>query len=185
LVVAVAAGAVVAGDFLGHRTGRLLGDRLRTGRIARRIPTAAWQHAEALMARRGGQALFFSRFAPVLRTLTPHVAGATHVLYRRIAPQSALATPLWAGAEAGTGYAAAASLHHVLVLGAPALALTAAAAAGAAVAWGKARRGVGYGTSDFLRAPRAPWWTRVPTGRRAAWPWSPPGGGGADRDGRV
>ncbi|MFF3030971.1 DedA family protein [Streptomyces rubiginosohelvolus] len=125
LVIATAAGAVVAGDAFGYRTGRLLGSRLRTGRLGRRIPTGAWQRAEALMARRGGQAVLLSRFVPVVRTLTPHLAGATRVPYRRIAPYSLLAAPLWAGAEATTGYVAATSLQHVIAYGGPALAATA------------------------------------------------------------
>ncbi|XMN11222.1 DedA family protein [Streptomyces griseobrunneus] len=126
LVIATASGAVVAGDALGHRTGHLLGSRLRTGRLGRRIPTSAWQRAEALMARRGGQAVFLSRFVPVVRTLTPHLAGATRMPYRRIAPYSLLAAPLWAGAEATTGYVAATFLQHVIAYGGPALAGTAA-----------------------------------------------------------
>ncbi|MGW6462740.1 DedA family protein [Streptomyces rubiginosohelvolus] len=126
LVIATASGAVVVGDALGHRTGHLLGSRLRTGRLGRRIPTAAWQRAEALMARRGGQAVFLSRFVPVVRTLTPHLAGATRLPYRRIAPYSLLAAPLWAGAEAATGYVAATSLKQALAYGGPALAATAA-----------------------------------------------------------
>ena len=40
LVIAAAAGAVMAGDFLAHRTGRYLGDRLRGGPMGRRIPGA-------------------------------------------------------------------------------------------------------------------------------------------------
>ncbi|MGW2280473.1 DedA family protein [Streptomyces sp. NPDC001770] len=125
-VIATAAGAVVAGDAFGHRTGRLLGSRLCAGRLGRRIPSAAWQRTEELMARRGGQAVFLSRFVPVVRTLTPHLAGATHLPYRRVAPYSLLAAPLWAGVEATTGYIAATSLRHVITYGGPALAAGAA-----------------------------------------------------------
>ncbi|MFD4027227.1 DedA family protein [Streptomyces sp. NPDC058576] len=83
------------------------------------------------MARCGGQAVFLSRFVPVVRTLTPHLAGATHLPYRRIAPYSLLAAPLWAGAEATIGYVAAASLQHIITYGGPALAAGAAVIAAA------------------------------------------------------
>ncbi|MEW1906690.1 DedA family protein [Streptomyces sp. NPDC086147] len=69
LALVTASSAVVAGDALGHRTGRLLGSRLRTGRLGRRIPAAAWQRAQTLMARCGGQAVLPARFVPVIRTL--------------------------------------------------------------------------------------------------------------------
>ncbi|WP_330319494.1 VTT domain-containing protein [Streptomyces clavifer] len=82
LIVATAATAVVAGDLLAHRTGQLLGTRLRTGRIGRRIPPAAWRQAERLMNRHGGRAVFIARFLPVARTLAPHFAGATRLPYR-------------------------------------------------------------------------------------------------------
>lgn len=125
LVIAVASCAVVAGDAIGHRTGRLLGSRLRTGRLGRRIP-AAWQRAETLMTRRGGQAIFLARFVAGVRTLAPHLAGATGRPYRRIAPYSLLAAPLWAGAEAMAGYAAATSLQRAITLSGPALLAAAA-----------------------------------------------------------
>ncbi|MFF2861181.1 DedA family protein [Streptomyces rubiginosohelvolus] len=140
LIIATAASAVVAGDALAHRTGYLLGGRLRNGRLGRRIPTTAWQRAEALMARRGGQAVFLSRFVPVVRTLTPHLAGATCLPHRRIAPYSLLAAPLWAGAEATTGYIAATSLQHVISYGVPALAATAAVITAAVLGGNKIRR---------------------------------------------
>lgn len=140
LVIATAASAVVTGDALGHRTGHLLGSRLRTGRLGRHVPAAAWQRAQALMTRRGGQAVFLSRFVPVVRTLTPHLAGATRLPYRRIAPYSLLAAPLWAGAEAVAGYAATASFQHVMTFGGPALAAAAAVIAAVALARKKDRR---------------------------------------------
>ncbi|MFI6702872.1 DedA family protein [Streptomyces sp. NPDC050509] len=140
LVIAVAAGAVVVGDFLAHRTGRYLGDRLRGGRLGRRVPDAAWGRAETLMKRHGGRAVLVARFLPVVRTLAPHTAGATRLPYRRIAPYSVVAACVWATAEAGVGYAAATSLQRVLTLGGPALALVALMAIGGALLWRRRRR---------------------------------------------
>ncbi|MFE9885759.1 DedA family protein [Streptomyces scopuliridis] len=140
LVIAAAAGAVVAGDFLAHRTGRLLGDRLRGGRMGRRVPGAAWHQAETLMTRHGGRAVLLARFLPVVRTLAPHSAGATRLPYRRIAPYSVIAACVWATAEAGAGYAAATSLQRVLTLGGPAFAVVALMAAGGALLWRRRQR---------------------------------------------
>jgi membrane protein DedA with SNARE-associated domain len=139
LVIAAAAGAVVVGDFLAHRTGRLLGDRLRAGRVGRRVPGAAWHKAETLMTRHGGRAVFLARFLPVVRTLAPHFAGATRLPYRRIAPYSVTAACLWATAEAGIGYAAATSLQQILTLGGPAIAVTALITTGVALLWHRSR----------------------------------------------
>ncbi|TWV33259.1 DedA family protein [Streptomyces misionensis] len=140
LLIATAAGAVVAGDLLAHRTGRLLGQRLRTGRAARRIPAPLWHRAEALTARHGGRAILLARFIPVVRTLAPHFAGATSLSYRCIAPYSATAACLWATAEAGAGYGAAASLQRIITLGGPALAVAGVITAGGAALWMKKRR---------------------------------------------
>ncbi len=140
LVIAAAVGAVVVGDFLAHRTGRYLGDRLRGGAMGRRIPDAAWGRAETLMRRHGGRAVFVARFLPVMRTLAPHSAGATRLRYRRIAPYSVIAACVWATAEAGVGYAAATSLQRVLMLGGPALALVVLMAIGGALLWRSRRR---------------------------------------------
>ncbi|WSQ07059.1 VTT domain-containing protein [Streptomyces sp. NBC_01231] len=140
LVIAAAAGAVMAGDFLAHRTGRFLGDRLRGGRMGRRIPGAAWYQAETLMTRHGGRAVFLARFLPVVRTLAPHCAGVTRLPYRRIAPYSVLAACMWATAEAGVGYAAATSLQRILTLGGPASALVALTVIGVVLLWRRGRR---------------------------------------------
>lgn len=133
LVVAVAATGAAVGDFLAHRTGRHLSHRLRTGRLGRRIPATAQDRAEALMTRHGGRAVFLARFLPVLRTLTPYLAGAAHLPYHRIAPYSLTAGLLWATAEAGAGYAAATSLQHILTMSGPAIALVVLAAVGGAL----------------------------------------------------
>ncbi|MFJ5519508.1 DedA family protein [Streptomyces griseoluteus] len=140
LVIVTASAAAVAGDTLGHRAGHLLGGRLRTGGLGQHVPSAAWRRADALMARRGGQAVFLSRFIPVVRTLTPHLAGAARLPYRRIVPYSLLAAPLWAGTEAIAGYATAPSFRHVIAYGGPTLAAAVAVIAGVVLAWHKIRR---------------------------------------------
>ncbi|WLW57245.1 DedA family protein [Streptomyces sp. YU58] len=110
-VITVAAGAVVAGDFLAHRTGRLLGGQLRAGPVSSRIPGATW--------RRAGPSCWPASCpwsAPSPPT-SPAPPGC-----RTVAPYSVAAACLWATAEAGVGYAAASSLQRMLTLGGPALA---------------------------------------------------------------
>ncbi|MET7694062.1 DedA family protein [Streptomyces sp. NPDC005483] len=119
LPVVAAAGAAVAGDFLGYRTGRLLSGQLRGSRAGRRIPDAAWQRAETLMSRHGGRAIFVARLLPFARTLVPHYAGALRLPYLRIAPYSIGAACLWAATESGLGYAAAMSAENPLTRGGP------------------------------------------------------------------
>ncbi|MFJ9737184.1 DedA family protein [Streptomyces sp. NPDC101166] len=120
----------------------LLGSRLRTGAVGRRIPGAAWHRAESVMVRHGGRAVFFTRFVPVVRTLAPHFAGATGLPYRRIAPYSATAAGLWATVEAGAGYATTPTARRALSLGGPVLLVAAGvlAVAGAATWTWKRRR---------------------------------------------
>ncbi|MET9615478.1 DedA family protein [Kitasatospora indigofera] len=142
LVIVVAGCAAMAGDFLAHRTGRLLGGRLRTAGMARRIPPAAWQRAESLMTRHGGRAVLVARFLPVVRTLAPHLAGATRLSYRRIAPFSVTAVFLWATLEAGIGYSAATSLQRFLTVGGPGLAAVALAAVATMLLWRRRRPAV-------------------------------------------
>ncbi|MHB9860563.1 DedA family protein [Streptomyces sp. YIM S03343] len=156
VVIAAAAGAVAVGDFLAHRTGRLLGHRLGAGRVGRRIPDAAWHRAETLMTRHGGRAVLLARFLPVVRTLAPHFAGATRLPYCRIAPYSFTAACLWATAEATSGYAAATSLQRTLTLGAPVVAvavLSAIGVAGVAVLRRRPRRHTRQATATGPSAP--------------------------------
>ncbi|MFM9441273.1 DedA family protein [Streptomyces acidiscabies] len=129
VVIAVAAGAVVTGDFLAHRAGRFLGPRMSN------VPQIARRRAESLMTRFGGRAVLLCRFLPVIRTITPYLAGATGLPYRRIAPYSVVAACVWAGAEAGVGYAAAESLVRLLTLGGPALALVVLTGLGVTLVW--------------------------------------------------
>ncbi|MFH8788287.1 DedA family protein [Streptomyces roseoverticillatus] len=113
VIVCAAAGAV-AGDLQAHRMGSRLGGGLRTGRLGHRVPAPAWDRACAVVRRRGRAAVLICRFLPLARTLAPHAAGAAGLPYRSLAPYSAAAGTAWAGAEAGAGYAGAASLRRLI-----------------------------------------------------------------------
>ena len=121
LLIATAVCAVLVGDLLAQRTGRRLGPRLATGAIGRRVPQSLLRSTYQLLARRGGAAVFFCRFLPVVRTLAPHLAGAAGLRYRRIAPYSLAAALAWASAETGAGYALGASYAHLASKAAPVL----------------------------------------------------------------
>ncbi|MFC5724848.1 DedA family protein [Streptomyces gamaensis] len=113
-VIACAAAGAVAGDLQAHRTGSRLGGGLRTGRLGRRVPAPAWDRACAAVRRRGRSAVLLCRFVPLARTLAPHAAGAAGLPYRVLAPYSVAAAAVWACAEAGAGYAGAATLRRTI-----------------------------------------------------------------------
>lgn len=162
-VIACAAAGAVLGDFQAHWTGHRLGDRLRTGRVGRRIPAPAWDRAHAAIRRRGRHTLLICRFLPLVRTLAPHAAGAAGMPYRRLAPFSATAGVAWACTEAGIGYAGAATWGQlpgmqdvVLTAGAVAAALLLALGVRSLVTY-RQSRGVAFrASSALMRRPCTP-----------------------------
>ncbi|MFF2815291.1 DedA family protein [Kitasatospora cineracea] len=135
-LVPAAAAAAVLGDFAAYRVGRAMGPRLRTCRLARRLPGEAWGRAEALVGRRGGPALLVARFVPVARTLAPYLVGAAGAPYRRTAPFGVAGAGLWAAAETGAGYLAVGFCRSAVL---PAAGVVVVAAAVAVRAWWRRR----------------------------------------------
>lgn len=155
-VVAVAATTVVCGDALGHRMGRVLGARLDTGRLGRRLPTAVWRTVRALLARRGGQTVLICRFLPLARTVAPYLVGASGLRYRRMAPYSALAAVMWATGEAGAGYLAADWLERVITMGTTGVIVVVVAVALVVLVSARARRGFDALLLQRLAQPAGP-----------------------------
>jgi len=111
VVLAAVVGAVL-GDALGFATGRRFGPRLRAGRVGRRVG-GAWDRASASLRRFGGPAMIPCRFVPLVRSVVPHLLGASGAPYRRMAPFSLVAAVVWACGEGGVGYLAGASLGRL------------------------------------------------------------------------
>ena len=95
LVVAVVAGAL-AGESLGFALGRWFGPHIRASRLGRRIGESNWQHAQNYVDRRGGIAVFVSRFLPVLHSIVPLTVGMSTMRYRRFMAWTAPASVIWA-----------------------------------------------------------------------------------------
>lgn len=97
MVVAVVVGALI-GESIGFWLGRWLGPRIRRSWIGRRIGEGHWERAERYLQRRGGLAIFLSRFLPVLHSLVPLTVGMSAYSYRCFLAWTAPACLIWATA---------------------------------------------------------------------------------------
>jgi len=112
VIIAAVAGAV-AGDSAGYEIGRRAGPALRRSRAGRRVGEARWARAEAYLARRGGRAVFFGRWAGLLRALVPMLAGMGRLPYRTFLPYNVAGGVTWAPAVVLAGYSAGDSYQQV------------------------------------------------------------------------
>ncbi|QEW03275.1 DedA family protein [Microbacterium lushaniae] len=117
LGVAVLVGALI-GESIGFALGRFLGPRIRASRLGRRIGERNWERSERYLRRRGGPAIFLSRFLPVLHSLVPLTVGMSGYSYRRFLAWTAPACVVWsslyisvAALAAGTYRELADTLH--------------------------------------------------------------------------
>jgi len=112
LVVAVVLGAL-AGESIGFALGRWFGPKIRRSRLGARIGERNWVRAENYLDRRGGIAVFMSRFLPVLHSLIPLTVGMSAMSYRKFMAWTIPACILWAFAYVSVGAAAAGSFREL------------------------------------------------------------------------
>ncbi|GAB3601977.1 DedA family protein [Microbacterium aureliae] len=112
LGLAVIAGALV-GESIGFWLGRVLGPAIRRSRLGRRIGEANWRRAEGYLRRRGGPAIFLSRFLPVLHSLVPLTVGMSGFPYRRFLAWTLPACALWAVLYVSVAAAAAGTYREL------------------------------------------------------------------------
>ncbi|TFB53457.1 DedA family protein [Cryobacterium sp. TMT1-62] len=106
LVAAVIVGALI-GESIGFALGRHFGPWIRMSRLGRRLGERNWARAEIYLARRGGIAVFLSRFLPVLHSLIPLTVGMSPMPYRTFMKWTVPACVIWAVAYVSIGSAAA------------------------------------------------------------------------------
>lgn len=118
LGIAVVVGALV-GESIGFWLGRFLGPHIRHSRLGKRIGDENWERSERYLRRRGGPAIFISRFLPVLHSLVPLTVGMSGYPYRRFLAWTIPACVIWAtlyisvaAVAAGTYRELADQLHY-------------------------------------------------------------------------
>jgi membrane-associated protein len=112
LLVAVILGAL-GGESVGFALGRFFGPKIRDSRLGGRIGVRNWQRAANYVDRRGGIAVFVSRFLPVLHSLVPVTVGMSNMPYRRFIAWTTPACILWAFAYVTFGSVAAVSYREL------------------------------------------------------------------------
>jgi len=112
LGVSVVLGALV-GESIGYALGRWLGPHIRHSWLGRRIGARNWERSERYLRRRGGLAIFLSRFLPVLHSLVPLTVGMTRYPYRRFIAWTLPACVLWAAIYVSIAAAAADSYREL------------------------------------------------------------------------
>jgi len=90
----VVAGAI-AGESIGYAIGRWAGPKLRHSRLGGWIGEQNWSRAETYLQRRGGIAIFLSRFLPVLHSVVPLTVGMSGYPYRKFLAWTLPACVLW------------------------------------------------------------------------------------------
>lgn len=94
MVVMVIAGSLL-GETIGFFVGKFFGPRIRASWLGRKIGPARWEAAENYIDRRGGIAVFLSRFLPVLHSLIPLTVGMTKMTYKTFIAWTAAACIIW------------------------------------------------------------------------------------------
>jgi membrane-associated protein len=101
-VVTVAAGI---GDSIGYAIGRRFGPQLRETKLIQKYGVEGWDKATGILRKRGAWAVFFARFLPVVRTLTPAAAGTSGLPYRKFLPAVVAGAACWSAMHIALGAA--------------------------------------------------------------------------------
>ena len=105
-VFAVVAGALLGSSF-GFWIGRIFGPKLRGSWLGIRIGEDRWRKADRFVKKRGGIAVFISRFLPFFHSVVPRTAGRSIMRYRTFMSWLAPASIIWAFLYVSIGSGAA------------------------------------------------------------------------------
>lgn len=103
VLVALLAGAALAGDNCNYWIGRWVGPRAFSGKV-RFLNRDYLARTHAFYEKHGGKTVVLARFAPILRTFAPFVAGVGAMHYPRFLRFSITGSLLWVSLFVLGGY---------------------------------------------------------------------------------
>jgi membrane-associated protein len=101
-VFVVLAIAAIIGDNTNYWVGRTLAPRLERG--IKFIKQKHLDRTHAFYEKHGGKAVIIARFMPIIRTISPFVAGAGAMQYRKFVAFDTFGGILWVGLFVFAGY---------------------------------------------------------------------------------
>jgi len=102
-VAALLSVAAILGNTLNYSIGRFIGARAFSGNY-RFIKVEYLRQTERYFQRHGALTIVLSRFAPIIRTFAPFVAGIGHMHYGRFQGYNILGALLWVNLLTWAGY---------------------------------------------------------------------------------
>jgi membrane-associated protein len=103
-LVPAMAGAAILGDYTGYAKGKWLGPKLFDKEDNKFFKRSYLVRSEAFYHKYGMLAFIIGRFLPVVRTLTPMLAGASRISFKRFSVYNFLGGFIWIGTLAPLGY---------------------------------------------------------------------------------
>lgn len=104
LLVALLISAAVCGDNVNYTIGRTLGLKLFQRSNSKLFRRAYIEQAQAFYNKHGGKTVLFARFAPIVRTFVPFVAGIGKMHYPRFLAFSFIGSVVWVGSFCYAGF---------------------------------------------------------------------------------
>jgi membrane-associated protein len=95
--------AAILGNTLNYSIGRFIGTQAFSGRY-RFIKVQYLRQTERYFQRHGAATIVLSRFAPIIRTFAPFVAGIGHMGYLRFQGYNVVGAVLWVNLITWAGY---------------------------------------------------------------------------------
>jgi membrane-associated protein len=104
LVIPMLIAAAITGDLTNYTIGRFIGPRVFSSETSRLLNKKHLLRTQAFYERHGGKAIIIARFAPILRTFAPFVAGIGQMRFRRFIGYSITGGSGWITAFILAGY---------------------------------------------------------------------------------
>ncbi|MEA9446031.1 DedA family protein [Candidatus Fukatsuia symbiotica] len=104
LMVALMVIAAIAGDALNYTIGHLFGKKLFSDPHSKLFRQAYLDKTHDFYKKYGGKTIILARFAPIIRTFAPFVAGMGKMSYRRFTAYNLIGALVWVLSFTYAGY---------------------------------------------------------------------------------